>query len=327
LNTGTFPQIFKHAVINPVYKGKGSRSEPLSYRPISTLPFFAKLFEKNIARRISEKVESHLSDNQHGFRSKRSCFTALTSLTHKATLALDNKKRFVGATFVDLKRAFDFVEPDKLLYVFKTKYLLDANYIALLYDYARDRSFTVLVNNEVSKPFHYNSICPQGSTVAPLLFSLYFDGIKDVLDIDYLLFADDLVLFTDSQDLSLVIQLLTNNLCKLNNWCLNYGMHINYNKTKWMLFHRTNVELTTTITVDNNYIERVTEFKYLGLWLDEKLSFIKHYEHVKSKIAAAIGGLNKLIRFLTPPLFKCLIKSMIYSIKDYALPIWGSIRP
>jgi len=59
LNTGTFLQIFKHAVINPVYKGKGSRSEPLSYRPISTLPFFAKLFEEIIARRISE--ESRIS--------------------------------------------------------------------------------------------------------------------------------------------------------------------------------------------------------------------------------------------------------------------------
>jgi len=91
-----------------------------------------------------------------------------------------------------------------------------------------------------------------------------------------------------------------------------------------MLFHRANVELTATITVDNNYIERVTEFKYLGLWLDEKLSFSKHYEHVKSKVAATLGGLNKLIRFLTPSLFKCLINSMII---DYALPIWGSIKP
>ena len=91
-------------------------------------------------------------------------------------------------------------------------------------------------------------------------------------------------------------------------------MHINYNKTKWMFFLRTNVELTTTITVDNNYIERITDFKYLGLWLDEKLSLSKHYEHVKSKVAATIGGLNKPIRFLTPSLFKCLINSMIYSI-------------
>jgi len=53
----------------------------------------------------------------------------------------------MGATFVDLKRAFDFVEPEKLLNVLKTQCLLDANFIALLYEDARDKSFTVFVKN------------------------------------------------------------------------------------------------------------------------------------------------------------------------------------
>lgn len=324
-----FPTSFKHALIHPLYKGKGSITSPLSYRPISTLPFLAKLFEKVIAGRLSDQVDSQLSDNQHGFRKGRSCFTALTVFTHKATTALNKCKNYYGAVFVDLKRAFDYVNPDNLIRSLHENYEISDNLLNLLHDYANNRSFAIVNNGSTSMSYKVHSICPQGSTLAPLLFALYFDMIKVALDLDYLLFADDLVFFYDSRNLHEIITKLSDNLTRLDDWCKNYGMQINYDKTKWMLFNRSkqSPEETMTVSCNGSVIEKVEEFKYLGLWVDRKLNFSRHFNHVKGKVAYAVGCLLVITKYVNLHLFKCLLNSLIYSIIDYALPIWGSISP
>lgn len=59
---------------------------------------------------------------------------------------------------------------------------------------------------------------------------------------------------------------------------------INFNKTLWMLFHRQVAPLIPQITCSGNEISHVTSTKYLGTYLDCKLSFTKHICHIESKI-------------------------------------------
>ena len=79
---GTLPNIWKVATVNPIFK-KGSKKLPTNYRPISLTSVVYKLLEHIISSKIHCQVENHniLSDNQHGFRSERSCESQLVYIT------------------------------------------------------------------------------------------------------------------------------------------------------------------------------------------------------------------------------------------------------
>ena len=69
------PEDWKIAIVKPLYKGKGSKIEFDSYRPISILAPINKIFEACIAERIRFYFESNnlFCDQQFGFRKLRSC--------------------------------------------------------------------------------------------------------------------------------------------------------------------------------------------------------------------------------------------------------------
>jgi hypothetical protein len=69
----------------PKYKRKGVKSDPNSYRPISSVSTLSKVSEHVLKRLVMKRVEDSelLDDSQHGFRSSRSCQTALMSFTKR----------------------------------------------------------------------------------------------------------------------------------------------------------------------------------------------------------------------------------------------------
>src|ERR1700755_2788144 len=73
LNTNTFPQCWKRALVQPIPK-KGSRSDPSNYRPIPLTCILSKIFETLLSSHFLDHLESHslLSDHQYGFRPSRS---------------------------------------------------------------------------------------------------------------------------------------------------------------------------------------------------------------------------------------------------------------
>jgi len=66
--TGNFPAKFKRATVKPLYKGSGSRQDPNNFRPISCIPFLAKLLEKIVYSRLLFETRDKLNNCQHGFK-------------------------------------------------------------------------------------------------------------------------------------------------------------------------------------------------------------------------------------------------------------------
>ena len=81
LNTGEIPELFKMAFITPVLKPGASKCEPASYRPVSLTSHLIKTFERVLKKILQNHLEVTLAlnDQQHGFRSKRSCLSQLLS--------------------------------------------------------------------------------------------------------------------------------------------------------------------------------------------------------------------------------------------------------
>ena len=147
ISTGIFPDEWKCAHVVPLYKGKGSKSSPENYRPISILSPISKLFESLISKQIYYYLESNnmLHPSQFGFRKKLSCELALNSMVEDWRNGLDSGHDFISI-FLDLSKAFDTVDHNILLSKLPY-YFFHSNTINLIGNYLSNRSLRVKIND------------------------------------------------------------------------------------------------------------------------------------------------------------------------------------
>ena len=114
MRQGYFPERMKIAKITPVYK-KRNRENFVNYRPISLLPCISKVFERVIYARLINYIDKFdlLSNNQYGFRQKRSTIDALTNVIEQIRCASNDETQL--CIFLDLKKAFDTIDHSLLL--------------------------------------------------------------------------------------------------------------------------------------------------------------------------------------------------------------------
>lgn len=330
LNESHIPIQLKKAIISPVYKCKGSKEDASSYRPISVLPIFDKIFEKVLHKKLSTDIENagHFDDNQHGFRKGRSCQTALNQFTSKIQEAIGKPNNKVGVVFVDLQLAYNHIPYFELLKILKEKYNVSGKILKILCEYFIERKFTIKLGSFESKPFDLHIGLPQGNIIGSLLFNCYYNEVsKSLLNAKYCLFADDLAFYLEDTSEVNLIKRLESILDSLNEWCGEMKLSINFNKTKFMVFHKPQISIDKSIQLKHNniIIERVNSFKYLGLYLDEKLNYDTHYDHVINKISSALGCINTIRKYITEQMFVIIINAFVLSIIDYGLQIWGCI--
>jgi hypothetical protein len=173
---GVFPTWLKFSQIIPILK-KGNKSEIATYRPISLLRSFSKIFEKVIFNRRHNHVNNNniLAQEQFGFRSNSSMETASYYLINNILEALNNKF-IVGGILCDLTKAFDCVNRTILLSKLEFYGITGSTY-NLMKSYLKDRYQRVLIKDIYSKNYlsNWKKIklgVPQGSILGPLLFLL-----------------------------------------------------------------------------------------------------------------------------------------------------------
>ena len=168
---GVFPQDLKNALVCPIYKAK----DPMvfsNYRPISLLSIFSKILERLMYHRLLEFLNKHkiLNKFQFGFRNKHSTFMALITLLDNLRNALDSGNCAVGI-FLDFQKAFDTVN-HKILLGKLNCYGIRGIALDWFSSYLRNRSQTVVYNEQESEMKETLCGVPQGSILGPLLFLL-----------------------------------------------------------------------------------------------------------------------------------------------------------
>jgi len=232
------------------------------------------------------------------------------------------------AVFIDLRKAFDSIDPLKLMLKL-LKLNIDPRILRYLCAYFIGRCFSINLLGFISYIFRLFKGCPQGSILAPLLFALFYNGVGSALLLAlYKLFADDLVFYIFGLDVLSLLKQAQEILASLKSWCDDNDLTINFSKTKYIIFHKPRTSIAENLPdliCNNEVVERVFEFKYLGVIYDSKLSFKSHYNHVCSRVSSAVGCLLLIKRYLTLQMFKIFTNSFVYSIIDYCLPIWGCL--
>ena len=328
---GNFPSKLKYAKIVPVYKD-GDESEPCNYRPISLLSIFNRIFEKVMYNRLKSFLNKHdiFYQKQYGFRDQRSTEHAILDIVNKIQENMD-KGMFSCGVFIDLQKAFDTVNHHILLQKLN-HYGVRGIINDWFHSYLIGRIQSTQIRSHFFKKEKTLSGVPQGSVLGPLLFLIYINDIYNVSDkLEFYLFADDTNLLYADKNLKSLETTMNLELSKVCEWLTANKLSLNIKKTNFVIFHpyqkRLNHEVTLKIYDNHTHkqfsLERKDYIKYLGVLIDNHLTWKYHISHVASKISRNIGIIARLRHFTPFSTLQHVYRSLIFPYLSYGLVAWG----
>uniref|UniRef100_A0A8K9UUU4 Reverse transcriptase domain-containing protein n=1 Tax=Oncorhynchus mykiss TaxID=8022 RepID=A0A8K9UUU4_ONCMY len=314
------PKDWKAAAVIPLFKG-GDTLDPNCYRPISILPCLSKVFESQVNKQITDHFESHhtFSAMQSGFRAGHGCTSATLKVLNDILTAID-KKHYCAAVFIDLAKAFDSVNHHILIGRLNSLGFSN-DCLAWFTNYFSDRVQCVKSEGLLSGPLAVSMGVPQGSILGPTLFSVYINEVALAAGESLIhLYADNTILYTSGPSLDTVLTTLQASFNAIQLSFRGLQLLLNTSKTKCMLFNRSlpaPTHLSNITTLDGSDLEYVDNYKYLGVWLDCKLSFQTHIKHLQSKVKSRIGFLFRNKASFTHAAKHTLVKLTILPILDF----------
>lgn len=323
LSQGVFPHEMKVAKVVPLFK-TGDKSCVNNYRPISLLPCLSKILEKCMSTRLMDFISKHniLYKYQFGFRSKHSTNIALNLLVDKITNSLDRNEVFVGIS-IDFRKAFDTIDFHILLDKLYT-YGVRGNIHKWFSDYLTNRKQFVELGAIKSPLLQIQCGVPQGSILGPILFILYINDLPLSSELLPIIYADDTNLFLGGRDPVGVVQSINRELIKISDWITCNRLSLNVDKTNFIVFSRTKYQDNLPpLCINGSPIRRVNSVKFLGVIIDDKLSWKDHINHIKGKVSKSIGMLSCARRNLDCITLKRLYFAFVHPYLNYCLDVWG----
>ena len=193
----------------------------------------------------------------------------------------------------------------------------------LLHSYLSNRSQATLVNGFKSISSEVKCGVPQGSILGPLLFLIYINDLARVSSFDIRLFADDACLILDDKNPKRLQNNINHELNKINNWMKINKLSINYDKTNYMIFTKKRNDSNFCLQLDGHELQRVTNAKYLGVILNDKLNWTSHINNIYTKISKASYILCKIRHYVNLNTLKMIYYSLVYPHLTYCISSWG----
>ena len=317
------PESWKISRICPIHKG-GDRNLTTNFRPISLCITYSKLLEKCAIKQMNLYLDKNniLYDKQFAYRKGYRCESLLLKFQDIVFRARNSGKHCVSV-FLDLSKAFDLVNHKKLLDKLEFWGLPRAWFASYL---SKRKQYTSIgdANSETSDVEHG---VPQGSCLGPILFTLFLLCLPHNIDMEVLMFADDTTLMAVGDDIDELFIRVNKQLQIVEDYFSSNSLVLQPKKTRMMFF--SNSHQCPDLYLCGDKIVRIgeeykeTSFKFLGILMDERLSYRYHIDWVFKKVQASLALLVRSKKTLNYKMKLLLYNSLIMSHVNYGSCIWG----
>lgn len=310
---GVFPTSLKISRIVPIFK-KGDPEMPSSYRPISCIPVFAKVFEKILKIQICYYFECYnlFSGCQFGYRSGKSTIQAVDNLIQELLRAFE-KGNLAQITLCDLSSAFDTVNHEILLSKLRW-YGFCGKDLDLFSSYLTNRKQVVEVKGTRSKISEVKMGVPQGSVLGPILFLIMINDLSFNISCFSTIYADDTSLLNIHNSVDEVKLLSQNSLSEAISWFGKNGLFLNLDKTQ-----KLNITLRREVSLNCGDVVTL-----LGIDIDHNLSWRSHISKIYKKLSKILYLLVNLKRNVTYKYLRMAYFAFFESIARYGIIVWGN---
>ena len=324
-----FPTELKRAFVTPIYK-KGDALDPTNYRQISITNTLSKVFEKILHQQITNYLDNKrkMSQNQFGFGKKFSTQDALLFFTETLRKESDSQN-IVHAVFLDLSKAFDSISHKLLMKKLSTLNFSESA-LKLMGDFLNQRTQKVKVNGKQSDWIELARGVPQGTVLGPLMFNLYVNDLNDCIDSNSRLvqYADDCLIFSTGTESSKILVDLQKNIANIEKYFSTHQLNLNASKTEFITFSRKNDKRCTelqTVTIGKTHVNKVNACKYLGVTIDEHLSFGPQDKNVLQKMAMGIKTIDTIKKQVPTTTLIMLLQPLVLSHLSYPALLLPSV--
>ena len=222
--------------------------------------------------------------------------------------------------FVDFKAAYDLVSRDLVI-----KKLINmntpSNIVYAVRDFLCQRFVSVRCHDRTSSYKQIRKGLPQGSVSSTTLFNCFVNDLcvllNSIAGVELVMFADDLAIIVKGNDITTMETVMNEALHKLSQWVTENEMIVSLEKTKYQLFTMKNNLRKPNLFYDQVDVKETTSQRYLGIILDQRLTFRLHITELCEKASKRL----KILKRLTGTTWGTSMDTLKLTYKTYILPI------
>ena len=315
------PIAWKKSEVIPVPKVK-IPVEKNDLRPVALTSVIMKCFEFIIKGMLGKQLSGTMDKLQFAYKQHRGVEDAVTTLLDIVCSHLDKPKTYCRVLFIDFSSAFNTIKPHIMLQKLQNMGI-NGNLIKWIYSYLTGRPQYVYFNNVSSTQITTNTGAPQGCVLSPLLFTLYTnDCCSAFQNCTIIKYADDTVIIGNIENNNETLYL--NQVDCFVDWCNCNYLNLNVKKTMEMFIDfRKDKNQYCPLVIKAENVKIVDSYKYLGVIIDNKLTFAEHIQYLYKKSIQRIHHLRLLhnIRVDTK-IMSLFYSSIVQTVLSFNIVTW-----
>ena len=327
ISDGEFPDSWKIAKVIPIFKKKGLPSDKVNYRPVSNLKSVSKVIEIIVNKQILNFFEANnlLPESQHGFRGKRSTFSAVATM-HELWIKNLERKENQSLTFLDLSAAFDTLSPD--IFCEKMKiYGFDLKSRSWFRSYLTDRSQCVMIGSHISSKLALTIGSPQGAILSPTIFIILISDIELWTDAAICGYADDTSCTNSDECLEKLREKCEKSVNSLLTYMAANKLSANDDKTHILVIRKDkkHPEKLSFKAGNSTIVEKSSE-KLLGMTVSNDLKWSEHLSKLEGYLRQRLYTLRRIEQQIPLSLLKRVADGIFMSKLRYGIAIMWPVR-